>query len=81
MFEWLNNLKVGDEVIVRDSSHLITAEGPTDSVEVVSEITDAHIKTLPLGYEPKPAPAIEPWRLFSRRFGSSNSVRLIQLSA
>lgn len=66
MFEWLNDLKPGDEVVTRDSSRLGCGgmEPAIFGVEVVKEITGEHIKTLPVGYEPKPAPTIEPFRLF-----------------
>ncbi len=78
MFDWLNKLQVGDKVVVRDSSHLITDKGPTDSTEVVTEVTDDHIKTAPLEMAHNPPPRIDVWSLFERRFGSSNTLQLVQ---
>lgn len=78
MFEW-NNLEVGDLVVIRDSSHLITCDPAPEFIEVVIEVTDEHIKTEPLDYE-RP-PILAAFRLFDRRFGSSNSVQLVRKAA
>jgi len=76
MFEWLNNLKPGDQVTVRDRDHNRLGQFPERQwAEVVSEITADHIKTLPVGYVPG-SKTIEPFRLFDRRFGSSNTEEL-----
>ncbi len=76
MFEWLNNLGVGDSVVIRDSSHLITCDPAPEFVEVVIELTDEHIKTERLDYE-RP-PVLAAFRRFERRFGSSGAVQLVR---
>lgn len=75
MFEWLNNLKPGDNVVIRDSAHLITGDPALEFTETVIEVTDDHIKTEPLNYK---RPILAVWRLFCRRFGNSNSMQLIR---
>ena len=77
MFEWLNNLKPCDRVIVRRYE---MHGGPTEFINVVKEIMDDYILTLPDNYTPKPNQIIEPIRFFRKRFGNSNSEQLVRLA-
>ena len=47
MFEWLNNLEVGDEVVIRDNDYNRLGQFPTiEFVEVVIEVTDKHFRLI-----------------------------------
>jgi hypothetical protein len=80
MFQWLDRLQAGDNVLIRDyepGPHRRNGFPPEEFVETVMEIDDEFIKTLPLGYKPG-SKTIEPIRFFQRRFGDSNSQQLIR---
>ena len=77
MFEWLNNLKPGDQVTVRSYE---MHGNPTEFTNVVKEITDDYILTLPNNYAPKLKQMIEPIRFFKKKFGSSNTEQLVEFT-
>lgn len=70
MFKWLNDLKIGDKVLIRDTSPGRMGQFPAKEwVEEIAEIDDEYIKTIPVGYK-RGSMTIEPLRSFERKYGS-----------